>query len=116
MKESQSNGVSGKSSYLKKPKNKNIYVTKVIASWALFIGVFIPVLDMLLQNVDIPETIPQSLRRKFWKLLPVPVHPFLFVHDPKDMKQLMKEATTACMCQINAIFKKVLKRYWVQSI
>ena len=65
MKESQSNGVSGKSSDLKKPKNKNIYVTKVIASWALFIGIFIPVLNILLQNVDMPETIPQSLRRIF---------------------------------------------------
>ena len=40
--------------------------------------------------------------------LPIPVHPFLFVHNPEDMKQLMKEATTACMCQINAIFKNVL--------
>ena len=65
MKESQSNGVSGKNSDLKKPKTKNIYVTKVIASWALFVGVFIPVLDMFLQNVNMPETIPQSLKRKF---------------------------------------------------
>ena len=65
MNESQSNGVSGKNSDLKKPKNKNIYVTKVIASWALFVGVFIPVLDMFLQNVNMPETIPQSLKRKF---------------------------------------------------
>ena len=55
MKESQSNGVSGENSDLKIPKNKNIYVTKVIASWALFIGIFISVLNMLLQNVDMPK-------------------------------------------------------------
>ena len=52
MNESQSNGVSG-NSY--KGLFLHISATKVVASWTLFIGIFIMVLDVFFQDSNIPE-------------------------------------------------------------
>ena len=53
MKESQSNGVSENS-------DKELFlayfsITKVVASWTLFIGIFIVVLNVLFQDSNIPS-------------------------------------------------------------
>ena len=67
--------------------------TKVVASWTLFIGIFIVVLNVLFQDSNIPA------RRKYqhvWiegKSSPISVRPLLLVHYPKHMEQLVKETS-----------------------
>ena len=75
----------------------HISATKVVASWTLFVGIFIMVLDVFFQDSNVPKR--QKLKKHQGQDIgvkgsPIPVSPLLFVHDTKHMEQFMKEAST----------------------